>query len=79
MINFHPLVSTMTLNYGALTPAQQAMVVSDAAAAGINWGGNFNTPDVVHFYNDPGNRSQLIQDAQQRYQNGSANGCSCGH
>ena len=38
-------------------------LVSDAAAAGLNWGGHFKnpTPDPGHFYYDPGgDRRQLI-------------------
>jgi len=46
-----------------LGPAQQATVLSDAAAAGLSWGGMFKKPrpDPVHFYSDPGtDRRQLI-------------------
>jgi RHS repeat-associated protein len=60
-----------------LTPAQQTIVRDNAAAAGLSWGGNFRTPDPVHFYVDPGNRSQRIQDAQRRYHDGRADACTC--
>jgi hypothetical protein len=46
-----------------LNPAQQVTVLSDAAAAGLGWGGQFikPAPDPGHFYYDPGtDRHQLI-------------------
>ncbi len=60
--------------------AQQATVAANAAAAGISWGGNFSTPDPVHFYNEVpggrGNRSKYIADAQKDAASGAAD-CGC--
>ena len=52
-----------------LTGDQQRQIIRDAAtAAGLSWGGDFRRPDLPHFFNDPGgNRRQLINNAQTRY------------
>jgi len=60
-----------------LTNAQRATVLSNAGAAGLSWGGNFRTPDRPHFFQDPGNRSALIPQAQKDFANGNADGCTC--
>ncbi|WP_240126624.1 RHS repeat-associated core domain-containing protein [Thermomonas alba] len=61
-----------------LTSAQRSTVLQNATAAGLSWGGNFRTPDRPHFYQDPGNRSALIKQAQKDFVDGSADGCTCG-
>lgn len=50
---------------GGLTGDQQRTIIRNAAsAAGLSWGGNFKTPDVPHFYIDPGtSRVDLINNA----------------
>jgi RHS repeat-associated protein len=60
-----------------LTNAQRAKVLSNAGVAGLSWGGNFRTPDRPHFFQDPGNRSALIKQAQQDFANGNADECTC--
>jgi len=52
------------------------LVVSNAQRSGLNWGGEFKKPDPVHFYYDPGNRKQLIRDAQKEYTRGAQCRCS---
>jgi uncharacterized protein RhaS with RHS repeats len=54
----------------------QPVAVANAQLAGLNWGGRFRKPDRVHFYHDPGNRKQLIKDAQQEYKRGVPCQCS---
>lgn len=66
------------ISWSSLSSADQSIVLQNADAAGLSWGGNFSSPDPVHFYNDPGNRTQYIQAAQKDYQNGSASACKCG-
>jgi len=61
-----------------MTSAQRASVLGNATAAGLNWGGNFRTPDHPHFYQDPGNRHRLIQQAQKDFASGAADECTCG-
>jgi len=52
-----------------LPPAMLSKLVSDAAAAGISWGGLFSTPDEPHFHVDPGgNRAQRINAFSQAVQ-----------
>ncbi len=59
--SLHSTGQAVDINISALTPAQQAKLIADAAAAGINWGGNFRRPDRPHFYVDPGgDRQQRI-------------------
>jgi len=49
------------VRYLTLPPDQQLIIRNAAAGAGLSWGGNFTTPDPVHFYFDPGgNRTMLI-------------------
>lgn len=60
-----------------LTSAQRETVLSNAREAGLSWGGNFSSPDRPHFFQDPGNRSSLIQQAQKDFADGTANGCAC--
>jgi RHS repeat-associated protein len=77
--SLHEAGFAVDIGWRALSAAQQSVVLSNAAAAGLNWGGNFRSPDPVHFFRDPGDRGQAIQDAQERYQSGSANACGCGY
>jgi RHS repeat-associated protein len=58
--------------------ALQTLVVANAQAAGLNWGGNFKKPgpDPRHFYHDPGNRSDWIKNAQEQSNQGAICDCS---
>ncbi len=76
--SLHEAGYAVDISWSSLTQAQRGTVTTNATTAGLSWGGNFRTPDNVHFYSDPGNRTQLIQDAQQRYQDGTADTCTCG-
>ena len=60
-----------------LTSSQRATVLSNAKEVGLSWGGNFRTPDRPHFFQDPGSRSSLIQQAQKDFADGTADGCTC--
>jgi RHS repeat-associated protein len=53
-----------------LTKQEQRATIRQAAEdAALSWGGNFGTPDPVHFYHDPGtDRATLIDNATRRYQ-----------
>lgn len=78
--SLHEAGFAVDIRYTSLTAAQQSTVRANATTAGLGWGGNFSSPDPIHFFSDPGNRPQHIQDAQTRAQNGSANQCTCaGH
>ena len=64
--SLHSAGLAVDINYRQLTPEQQEIVRSAAYMAGLQWGGLFTNPDVVHFYYDPGvNRQQLINNFTQ--------------
>ena len=71
--SLHSTGNAVDVHIGKLTPAMLSKLVSDAAAAGISWGGDFAPPDRVHFYADPGgDRAQRIDTfarAVQKLQN----------
>jgi len=68
--SLHSTGDAADVHISRLTPAMLSKLVSDAAAAGISWGGNFSKPDPVHFYSDPGgNRSQRIDNFSRAIQN----------
>jgi hypothetical protein len=54
---------------GGLTGDEQREIIREAAEeAGLDWGGDFRTPDRPHFYVQPeGDRADLIREAQERY------------
>jgi RHS repeat-associated protein len=61
-----------------LTVDERAIVLANATAVGLKWGGNtFRKPDRPHFYQDPGGREDLIKRAQQDFADGSAAECEC--
>jgi RHS repeat-associated protein len=76
--SLHEAGFAVDISWSSLSSANQATVLQNAGTSGLSWGGNFTRPDPVHFYNDPGNRTQYIQAAQKDYQNGSASACKCG-
>lgn len=76
--SLHEAGYAVDISWNSLTAAERDIVTANATEAGLSWGGNFRTPDRVHFYDDPGNRAQLIRDAQERYQDGTADTCTCG-
>jgi hypothetical protein len=64
--SLHSAGRSVDVNWNALSPDDRANLLTDAAAAGVSWGGNFRNPDPVHFFTDPGtNRSQLIDNFSQ--------------
>jgi RHS repeat-associated protein len=73
--SLHEAGFAVDIAWSQLTQQQQTTVVQNAQNAGISWGGNFTTPDNVHFYSDPGNRTAQIQQAQQASQQGV--NCDC--
>lgn len=49
--------------------AQRRIIREAAQAAGMGWGGDFETPDPPHFYFDPGvDRRMLIAQAAAQFQ-----------
>ena len=77
MASLHMAGWAVDIGISRLTSTQRATVIANASANGISWGGNFNHPDPVHFYIDPGNRTQHINDAQKDYNNGNVQECPC--
>ena len=68
--SLHSTGNAVDIHVSSFTPAMLSKLVSDAAAAGISWGGNFSTPDPAHFYVDPGgNRDNRIDSFSQAVQN----------
>lgn len=61
------------VNWSQVSSRDQATVVSNAKAAGLSWGGDFNTPDPVHFFVEVpggiGQRSAAINAAQSERSN----------
>jgi hypothetical protein len=67
--SLHSTGNAVDIHVKPLTPAMLSRLVSDAAAAGISWGGHFPTPDRPHFYVDPGgNRARRIDAFSQAVQ-----------
>jgi len=81
LASLHEAGWAVDIKMSVLTPNQQATVIANAAANGINWGGAFRhpKPDPVHFYIDPGHREEIIDEAQEDYANGNAKKCECGN
>jgi hypothetical protein len=81
MASLHEAGRAVDISMHSLTTSQQATAIANAAANGISWGGNFKYPGAYPelFYIDPGNRANLIQQAQEDYKNGSAEKCGCGN
>lgn len=79
--SLHEAGFAVDISWSSLSPGQRSVVLRNAAALGIQWGGNFRAPrpDPVHFFRDPGNRRESIRNAQQRFESGQANGCDCGN
>jgi uncharacterized protein YcbK (DUF882 family) len=68
--SLHSTGDAVDVHISRLTPAMLAKLVSDAASAGISWGGNFSTRDAPHFHVDPGgNRAQRIDNFSRAIQN----------
>jgi peptidoglycan hydrolase-like protein with peptidoglycan-binding domain len=52
-----------------MSASDQKIVREAAKAAGLQWGGGFNSPDPVHFYTDPPiDRMTAIANATRQYQ-----------
>jgi RHS repeat-associated protein len=67
--SLHSCGFAVDVNYSVLPAAQQAIIRDAARAAGLSWGGNFQTPDPPHFYAEPSvSRDIAIQNATQEYQ-----------
>jgi hypothetical protein len=73
--SLHEAGFAVDIRWGLLSQQQKAVVRQNAINVGLSWGGNFNNPDPVHFYFDPGNRSHRIKQAQEEYQQGV--NCEC--
>jgi len=77
--SLHETGFSIDVNWNSIPPDRRSEVVDNAKAAGLGWGGEFKTPDRVHFYKEvPGgrkNRAQYIQDAQRDYREGTRCGC----
>jgi RHS repeat-associated protein len=65
--SLHEAGFAVDINWSSLNCTQRNIVLQNAINAGLSWGGRFSSPDPVHFYRDPGNREQLIQEAQREY------------
>jgi len=66
--SLHSCGFAVDVNYSVLPPAQQEIIRNAAQAAGLNWGGDFHTPDPPHFYIEPSiDRETAIQNASQQY------------
>ena len=66
--SLHSCGFAVDINYSSLTVAQQQIIRNAASAAGLNWGGNFQTQDPPHFYIEPsGGRDTAIQNATRDY------------
>ncbi len=74
--SLHEAGFAVDISWTSLNSGQRNTAVTNASSAGLNWGGNFRTPDPVHFYYDPGNRAVRISQAQQEYRNLTG---GCGH
>ena len=77
--SLHEAGYAIDINWSQVPSNMQSTVVQAAASAGLSWGGNFNTPDPVHFYVNPaGTRANAISDAQTTYRCLTRTGaCSC--
>lgn len=66
--SLHSAGFAVDVNYSSL-PANQRQIIRDAAtAAGLSWGGNFQSADPPHFYADPPvDRGTAIANATQQY------------
>jgi hypothetical protein len=66
--SLHSCGFAVDVNYSVLPTRQQTIIRTAAAAAGLNWGGNFTPPDLPHFYVESTvPRATAIQNATLRY------------
>lgn len=75
--SLHEAGFAVDVAWSRIPPQLRPIVVANAQAAGLTWGGNFKhpRPDPVHFQRDPGSRKVRIQQAQKDYKDGGA--CDC--
>lgn len=62
--SLHMAGLAVDVRYRDLGDTTQKIIRDSAERAGLAWGGNFASPDIVHFYSDPapgGDRQQLIR------------------
>ena len=69
--SLHEAGFAIDLDWSAIQAAnQESTALANAMAAGLDWGGNFEQPDPVHFYREvpggPENRPFYINRAQQQ-------------
>ncbi|MCA0176388.1 MAG: D-alanyl-D-alanine carboxypeptidase family protein [Proteobacteria bacterium] len=76
--SLHEAGWAIDISWSSLSSAQRTIVRNNATQAGLSWGGGFSHPDPVHFFKDPGNRPDKINQAQQDMANGNADSCTCG-
>jgi hypothetical protein len=74
--SLHEAGYAVDIGWSRLTDSQQDEVLNNADIASLYWGGDFNKPDPVHFFHDPGHRKQHIREAQKEYRNG-VDDCGC--
>lgn len=66
--SLHSAGFAVDVNYSSLPTNQQTVIRNAAAAAGLNWGGNFHSSDPPHFYIDPPvDRATAIANATRQY------------
>ncbi len=66
--SLHSAGFAVDVNYSSLPTSQQTVIRNAAAAAGLNWGGNFRSSDPPHFYIDPPvDRATAIANATKQY------------
>ena len=73
--SLHEAGFAVDINWSKLPDKEKDKVKTSAREAGLSWGGDFGTPDPVHFYHDPGNRDELIRKSQEEHKKGVSKPC----
>ena len=67
-VSLHRAGLAVDVNFEFLPSWQREVILRAASGADLSWGGGFETPDLPHFYLDPGeDRGLLIDNAQYNY------------